>query len=177
MVLSQEVTNDIVLKDCCCAICKDILRVPVTLRCGHSFCGQCIWEWVIRFYNRHHREAKKGECAICRDEFDLSYFANIVTNKQLEALILNYYLPILKQHSMDAEYLSNLEIYRADWIGIEQRFRDLGMAVKMGSVWQYEKRPPPNQNVQPPPIAFGDADMFELAWGQNTPPSDLDMTE
>ncbi|XP_008153407.2 tripartite motif-containing protein 65 isoform X1 [Eptesicus fuscus] len=43
-----------------CAICLELYRDPVTLSCGHNFCGDCIRDWW-----RAHEESP--ECPQCRE--------------------------------------------------------------------------------------------------------------
>ncbi|KAJ7655158.1 hypothetical protein DFH06DRAFT_1201742 [Mycena polygramma] len=41
-----------------CPICCDIFVATHMLNCGHSFCGDCAWQWVVK--------NKKMGCPICR---------------------------------------------------------------------------------------------------------------
>lgn len=49
--------------DLCCSICLDLLKDPVTLACGHSFCLSCIT-------NNWDRQLGICSCPHCRETFD-----------------------------------------------------------------------------------------------------------
>uniref|UniRef100_A0A3B4T7D4 RING-type domain-containing protein n=1 Tax=Seriola dumerili TaxID=41447 RepID=A0A3B4T7D4_SERDU len=49
----------------CCSVCLDLLKEPVTINCGHSYCRGCIegyWD----------QEKEKGGCScpLCRQTFN-----------------------------------------------------------------------------------------------------------
>ena len=46
------------ITDLQCGVCREVMRDPVTVSCGHSFCSYCITEWVTY---RHQRS-----CPCCR---------------------------------------------------------------------------------------------------------------
>jgi hypothetical protein len=39
-----------------CSICYDELKNKLSLQCGHSFCKECIYRWIV----------KSGTCPMCR---------------------------------------------------------------------------------------------------------------
>ncbi|KAF6027827.1 BFAR [Bugula neritina] len=44
-----------------CGVCCDLMVIPTTLNCGHSFCRHCLARWFD--------VGKKTECPICRKSF------------------------------------------------------------------------------------------------------------
>lgn len=32
-----------------CKLCADIFKKPITLHCGHSFCANCIYKFMINY--------------------------------------------------------------------------------------------------------------------------------
>ena len=60
-----------------CSICKDLLYKTMTLECGHSFCKDCVDEWLARSLT----------CPMCREVTAKPPFASIVSDKSVEVLI------------------------------------------------------------------------------------------
>ncbi|XP_077019982.1 E3 ubiquitin-protein ligase TRIM65 [Tamandua tetradactyla] len=62
-----------------CSICLERYRAPVTLPCGHSFCGPCIRDWGGR---------RETACPECREPFSATaeLRRNVVLSGLLEAL-------------------------------------------------------------------------------------------
>ncbi|CAM9151887.1 unnamed protein product [Lampetra fluviatilis] len=44
-----------------CPICLEVYTKPVTIGCGHTFCGECLWPCV---------QLRSAHCALCRSPFD-----------------------------------------------------------------------------------------------------------
>jgi len=66
--------------DFSCAICLGLLRKPVSIRCGHRFCKDCLTE-VAASYNF---------CPMCRMEQDL-HAGNFIPEKQLKSYLKQYF--------------------------------------------------------------------------------------
>jgi len=66
--------------DFSCAICLGLLRKPVSIRCGHRFCKDCLTE-VAASYNF---------CPMCRMEQDL-HSDNYIPEKQLKSYLKQYF--------------------------------------------------------------------------------------
>ncbi|KAK7921967.1 hypothetical protein WMY93_008869 [Mugilogobius chulae] len=52
--------------DLSCAVCLHLLRDPVTIACGHSYCSSCVKSHWDR---EAHREAAAFSCPQCRQSF------------------------------------------------------------------------------------------------------------
>ena len=54
----QDIEQDkfLISKHCECIICADIMQDAVILPCSHSFCNDCVWDWI----------KEKGNCPLCR---------------------------------------------------------------------------------------------------------------
>ena len=60
----QQQGSDVDQDQFCCPVCLDLLKEPVTLNCGHSYCRSCIdgcWD----------KDEEKGvySCPECRESF------------------------------------------------------------------------------------------------------------
>jgi len=53
----EETENADLLQELTCTLCFDLFYEPTTLRCGHTFCFECIQKSISR----------KNECPICRE--------------------------------------------------------------------------------------------------------------
>ncbi|XP_061396919.1 E3 ubiquitin-protein ligase rnf8-B-like [Musca vetustissima] len=47
-----------------CVLCLDAKHLPVTIHCGHSFCGEC-----LKRYKSYKKHTWAKKCPICRSEF------------------------------------------------------------------------------------------------------------
>lgn len=92
--LSADEINDIEVEELQCCICRELLCRPHALRCSHTFCGGCIFQWARR----------EQSCPICRDALVPS--APPLQVRPLDALA----------HRLAVKVLADDE--RADW---EQR--------------------------------------------------------
>ncbi|KAF6766214.1 hypothetical protein DFP72DRAFT_10549 [Ephemerocybe angulata] len=64
-----------------CSVCCDILAAAhIANPCGHSFCGDCGYQWVS--------VAKKSTCPICRTHLSVS--AQLIPNVALESAVGKY---------------------------------------------------------------------------------------
>ena len=53
-------------KDLSCAICHDLLHQPLSLHCGHSFCGECLNWWLTHSQQPPTDTVSYGNCPTCR---------------------------------------------------------------------------------------------------------------
>ena len=60
-----------------CTICLDVFSNPYTVKCGHTFCGSCLHEWI----------KKVCECPICRTKITIEPIFNLILKDQSEKLI------------------------------------------------------------------------------------------
>jgi len=70
-----------IVDDFSCAICLDLLCKPVTIRCGHKFCKDCLIMVSSSNYNF---------CPMCRTEQEL-HPSNYVEDKQLKVYLKQYF--------------------------------------------------------------------------------------
>lgn len=50
----------------CCSVCLEILKDPVTIPCGHSYCLECIED----YWNRTKQKGQYCSCPQCRQVFN-----------------------------------------------------------------------------------------------------------
>lgn len=75
----------------CCPICRDLLKVPVTIPCGHSFCMSCItMDW-------DNKKGKRISCPQCRKTFRQR--SDLIKNIMLADLVIELKNSIL--HTSD----------------------------------------------------------------------------
>ena len=46
------------LEDKTCLICQDTMTDPIQLSCGHAFCEECIFKWLVQ----------NPTCPLCRSK-------------------------------------------------------------------------------------------------------------
>ncbi|XP_064414844.1 E3 ubiquitin-protein ligase TRIM35-like [Latimeria chalumnae] len=59
-----------------CSVCQELFKDPVTLRCGHNFCQECVSEYW--------KEKTSQSCPICRAD---SAISDLITNHTLRNIV------------------------------------------------------------------------------------------
>uniref|UniRef100_H3A1I9 Uncharacterized protein n=1 Tax=Latimeria chalumnae TaxID=7897 RepID=H3A1I9_LATCH len=62
-----------------CSLCQELFKDPVTLRCGHNFCQECVCE--------NWKEKTSQSCSICRAD---SVTSDLTTNQTLRNIVEMY---------------------------------------------------------------------------------------
>uniref|UniRef100_H3A3U9 Uncharacterized protein n=1 Tax=Latimeria chalumnae TaxID=7897 RepID=H3A3U9_LATCH len=62
-----------------CCVCQELFKDPVTLRCGHNFCQECVREYW--------KEKTSQSCPICRADFA---FSDLKINYTLRNIVETY---------------------------------------------------------------------------------------
>nr|XP_006009591.1 PREDICTED: E3 ubiquitin-protein ligase TRIM39-like [Latimeria chalumnae] len=62
-----------------CSVCQELFKDPVTLRCGHNFCRECVCEYW--------KEKTSQSCPICRAD---SAISELITNHTLRNIAEMY---------------------------------------------------------------------------------------
>nr|XP_006012745.1 PREDICTED: tripartite motif-containing protein 35-like isoform X1 [Latimeria chalumnae] len=85
-----------------CCVCQELFKDPVTLRCGHNFCRECVCEYW--------KEKTSQSCPICRVD---SAFSDLKINYTLRNIVDTYKKegkkpkeeskPICSQHKKELE--------------------------------------------------------------------------
>uniref|UniRef100_H3A0W4 Tripartite motif containing 35 n=1 Tax=Latimeria chalumnae TaxID=7897 RepID=H3A0W4_LATCH len=65
--------------DITCSVCQELFKDPVTLRCGHNFCRECVCEYW--------KEKTSQSCPICRAD---SVTSDLITNQTLRNIVETY---------------------------------------------------------------------------------------
>ncbi|RCK57750.1 RING finger protein PSH1 [Candida viswanathii] len=96
-----------------CTICSEIMAVPVTAECGHSFCYDCIYQWF----------SNKVNCPTCRHEIENKPTLNLQLKeicKNLLDMIIDSRLEnheVLKNHKLESENNYNLDVRNKSLFG------------------------------------------------------------
>lgn len=96
-----------------CTICSEIMAVPVTAECGHSFCYDCIYQWF----------SNKVNCPTCRHEIEnkptlnlqLKEICKSLLDMIIDAKLENY--EVLKNHKLESENNYNLDVRNKSLFG------------------------------------------------------------
>lgn len=72
-------------KACQCPVCLQVLAVPVTWPCGHSFCKSCSFTMVKDFSDH---DTGRVKCPTCRDDNRCSKIEKLQTNLVLHDLLV-----------------------------------------------------------------------------------------
>lgn len=75
-------------EEACCPICYELFEVPVTLLCGHNFCGHCFKEAF---------EADEN-CPTCRNEV-----SELPSENKLMATFVDHQLKLLEKADFRSE--------------------------------------------------------------------------
>ena len=62
-----------------CTICLDFFKYPHTIKCGHTFCGNCLQRWLENVV----------ECPICRSKVCQEPVSNLILTDQVEKITQN----------------------------------------------------------------------------------------
>ncbi|XP_064414237.1 E3 ubiquitin-protein ligase TRIM39-like [Latimeria chalumnae] len=65
--------------DITCSVCQELFKDPVTLRCGHNFCQECVCEYW--------KEEMFQSCPICKAD---SATSDLITNHTLRNIVERY---------------------------------------------------------------------------------------
>ena len=96
--LGAEELNDIQVEELQCCICRELLCRPHALRCSHTFCGGCIFQWAKR----------EQSCPICRDPL-------VPTAPPLQVRPLDALAHRLAVKALADDERADWEQRRADW--------------------------------------------------------------
>lgn len=64
-----------------CAICHDVLAIPMTVECGHTYCFSCLYRWAKDL------DQLNLNCPTCRHSLVSKPVMNLALKKQIEQLI------------------------------------------------------------------------------------------
>jgi len=85
-----------------CPVCLRLLYLPMTLSCGHTFCGSCLVNISTRTQPREGNPSKISFCCpICRDKSELDELPR--PNVLLSALITKYLPDATARREIEAE--------------------------------------------------------------------------
>jgi hypothetical protein len=67
MRIAQGMLWDDLVSDHPCLICRDLLAAPVIAPCGHSFCGECVAQYVAAVNSEDADTECVHTCPACRE--------------------------------------------------------------------------------------------------------------
>ncbi|KAL9178348.1 hypothetical protein ACHAXT_001776 [Thalassiosira profunda] len=113
-----------------CGICLDKLTAPVALRCGHSFCDECLDGWRSKFGDaalRHDTDVWEKGCPLCREKLPPS--------KEMVAQLhtLRLLMEEVKEVGDEEEYLE----HKAEYEDFKAKIGDYDESDVIGDEEQY----------------------------------------
>ena len=73
--LATPLTASDIMEDLTCAVCRELFNDPKVLRCGHSFCLDCVLLWL-----QSQPNTGSLPCPECRAETEVTNLESLPTN-------------------------------------------------------------------------------------------------
>lgn len=75
------------LESISCSICFEVLAVPHTIECGHSYCFYCLYQWVKNLANQAEDFRSLLKCPCCRIPLVAKPIYSLTISQQVEVII------------------------------------------------------------------------------------------